>query len=114
MHYIGQDVSERMNMLKIKPKRLADETFMDIKDINDILQNRVPLDAIDEFDLKLICSVLHCKPEYFINEDVKKRDLLISTMNRGNDEDKSVNVKAKLQDFISDFAFVNEVLAEVR
>ena len=33
-------------------------------------------------------------------------------MNRGKDSDKSKNVKAKIKDFMNDFAFVNEVLLE--
>ena len=33
-------------------------------------------------------------------------------MSRGKDSVKSKNVKAKIQDFMNDFAFVNEVLLE--
>jgi hypothetical protein len=33
-------------------------------------------------------------------------------MNRGKDSIKSKNVKAKIQDFMNDYAFVNEVLLE--
>lgn len=67
---------------------------------------------IDEFDMSLICSDLHCDTQYFINDNVRNNDLLISTMNRGNDSVKSRNIKAKIQDFINDFTFINEIFLE--
>ena len=48
----------------------------------------------------------------FVNEEKRKKDLLISTMNRGKDTVKSKNVKAKIQDFMNDYAFICEVLSE--
>lgn len=62
--------------------------------------------------MSLIYSALHCDDQYFIDGEVRNKDLLISTMNRGKDSVKSKNVKAKIQDFMNDFAFVNEVLLE--
>lgn len=43
---------------------------------------------------------------------VRNKDLLVSTMNRGEDSVKYKNVKAKIQDFMNDFVFVNEILLE--
>lgn len=113
MCYIGGELQNRMNLLGIATEDLASKAFMDVDSINGIINNEVAFEEIDEFDLSLICSVLHCQPEYFYDEKVRNRDLLVSTMNRGKDNNKSMNVKAKLQDFISDFAFLNEVLGEV-
>lgn len=113
MCYIGNELQSRMSLLGIAVEDLAGKAFMDVDNINGIVNNEVALEEIDEFDLSLICSVLHCQPEYFFDENVRNRDLLVSTMNRGKDNNKSMNVKAKLQDFISDFAFLNDVLAEV-
>lgn len=50
-------------------------------------------------DVSLICSVLHCGIEFFANSNTKEKDLLISSMSRGSDNEKSMNVKAKIQDF---------------
>ncbi len=112
MKYIGSELQDRMNLLGIDVSTLAEITFMDEETISDIIENRVSYEDIDEFDMSLICSALHCDAQYFIDDKVKNKDLLISTMNRGRDSVKSKNVKAKIQDFMKDFAFVNEVLLE--
>lgn len=85
---------------------------MDEDTINGMMENKLAYEDIDEFDIALICSALHCDNRYFTDSKVRDKDLLISTMNRGKDSVKSKNVKAKLQDFINDFAFVNETLLE--
>ncbi len=112
MLYIGNELQDRMNLLGMDISTLSDRIFMDEETISDIVENKIAFEDIDEFDMSLICGVLHCDAQYFINDEVKNRDLLISTMNRGKDSVKSKNVKAKIQDFMNDFAFVNEVLLE--
>lgn len=112
MQYIGRELQDRMNLLGINVSTLAQITFMDEETISDIIENRLSYEDVDEFDMSLICSALHCDTQYFIDGEVRKKDLLISTMNRGQDSVKSKNVKAKIQDFMKDFAFVNEVLLE--
>lgn len=112
MLFIGKEVQERMISLGLSAEKLADEAFMDLGDIQAIINNEVDYESIDEFDMELMCNVLHCKPEYFTDNSVKEKDLLVASMNRGNDDLKSMNVKAKIQDFVNDFLFVNEVLAE--
>lgn len=112
MQYIGSELQDRMNLLGINISTLSEMTFIDEESISDIIGDESAYEEIDEFDLSLICSALHCDPKYFIDCDVRSCDLLISTMNRGKDSVKSRNVKAKIQDFMNDFAFVNEVLLE--
>lgn len=112
MQYIGSELQDRMNLLGIDVSALSEITFMDEETISDIIENRISYEDVDEFDMSLICSALHCDTQYFIDGEVRNRDLLISTMNRGKDSVKSKNVKAKIQDFMNDFAFVNEVLLE--
>ena len=112
MQYIGSELQDRMNMLGISVSTLSDMTFVDEEIINDIINNKSAFEEIDEFDFFLICSALHCDARYFVDGEVRNRDLLISTMNRGKDSVKSKIVKAKIQDFMNDFAFVNEVLLE--
>ena len=113
MPYIGVDVQDRMDLLGLTVSELADKSFLDEEEISSILNNEIALEEIDEFDLALICGVLHCKPEYFTNDVVRERDLLLASMNRGVDTEKSRKVKAKLQDFMNDFTFINGILAEV-
>ena len=112
MQYIGSGLQDRMNLLGIDISTLSEITFIDEEVISAIINNESAYEEIDEFDLSLICSALHCDAQYFIDDDVRNCDLLISTMNRGKDSVKSRNVKAKIQDFMNDFAFVNEVLLE--
>lgn len=112
MQYIGSELQDRMNLLGIDISTLSEMTFIDEEIIRGIINNESAYEEIDEFDLSLICSALHCDVQYFIDADVRNCDLLVSTMNRGKDTVKSRNVKAKIQDFMNDFAFVNEVLSE--
>ena len=112
MQFIGSELQDRMNLLGINVSALSEITFMDEDTIRDIIENRLSYEDVDEFDMSLICSALHCDAQYFIDDGVRNKDLLISTMNRGKDSVKSKTVKAKIQDFMKDFAFVNEVLLE--
>ena len=112
MQYIGSELQDRMNLLGIDVSTLSEMTFMDEEVINDIIDNESAFEEIDEFDLSLICSALHCDAQYFVDGEVRNRDLLISTMNRGKETIKSKNVKARIQDFINDYAFVKDVLLE--
>ena len=112
MQYIGSELQDRMILLGINVSALSEMTFMDEDAINDIISDKLSYEEIDEFDMSLICSALHCDAHYFIDGEVRNKDLLISTMNRGKDSVKSKNVKAKIQDFVNDFAFVNEILLE--
>lgn len=110
MQYIGSELQDRMNLLGIDVFALSDMTFMDEGVIRDIITNKLAYEDIEEFDLTLICSALHCDSLYFIDTEVKNRDLLVSTMNRDKDTVKSKNTKANIQDFMNDYAFVNKVL----
>lgn len=113
MLYIGNDMQDRMNLLGLTVEDVASRTFLEKDDVDAIIHDRIGLPDIDEFDFSLICSVLHCKPEYFTDKTVKDSDLLAVSMNRGSDNEKSLNVKAKLQDYLDDLSFVNEILLEV-
>ena len=112
MQYIGSELQDRMNLLGIGISTLSEMTFMDEEVIRGIINNELAYEEIDEFDLSLICSALHCDIQYFIDEEIKNRDLVISTMNRGKDSLKSKNVKAKIHEFMNDYAFLNEMLLE--
>lgn len=112
MQYIGSELQDRMDLLGIDVSALSEMAFMDEDIINDIIEDKISYEDVDEFDMSLICSALHCDPHYFIDSEIRNKDLLVSTMNRGKDTVKSKKVKAKIQDFMNDFAFVNEILLE--
>lgn len=112
MQYIGSELQDRMDLLGIDVSALSEMAFMDEDVINDIIEDRISYEDVDEFDMSLICSALHCDSHYFIDSEIRNKDLLVSTMNRGKDTVKSKKVKAKIQDFMNDFAFVNEILLE--
>lgn len=114
MLYIGKDIQDRMDLLGLTVEEVADKTFIEKNIINEIIQNEIPIEDIDEFDLSLLCSILHCSENFFTDPEVRERDLLSASMNRGLDNKKSMNVKAKLQDFMNDFAFVSEIMSEVK
>lgn len=112
MQYIGRVLQDRMNLLGIDISTLSEMTFLDEEVLGNIIDDKCAYEEIDEFDLALVCSALHCDARYFVEDEVRNKDLLVSTMNRGKDTVKSKNVKAKIQDFMNDYAFVNEVLQE--
>lgn len=112
MQSIGREVQVRMESLGLDAEELADKSFLELKDVQSIINGEKNVNEIDEFELSLICSVLHCKPEYFFDPSIREKDLLLSSMNRGNDDIKSKDAKIRIQDFINDFTFVSEVLAE--
>lgn len=114
MLYIGKDMQDRMVLLGLSVDEVADKAFMEKDTVDAIIQNKIALEEIDEFDMSLICGVLHYEKEYFIDAEAKEKDLLMASMNRGGDNEKSMNVKAKIQDFMKDFAFVTNILSEVK
>lgn len=105
--YIGNDLKTRMNLLDIDISRLSEITFIDKDIINDILEDKLPYEQIDDFDMSMICSALHLDEQYFTNNQARDMDFLSSVSE--NDSVKSNTVKAKLQDFVNDFAFLNEM-----
>ena len=112
MQYIGSELQDRMDLLGIDISTLSNMAFLDETVISNIINDKFAFEEIDEFDLSLICNALHCDTQYFVNGEVRKKDLLISTMNSGKDTIKSKNVKAKIQDFMNAYAFICEVLSE--
>lgn len=114
MLYIGKDVQDRMKLLGLTADEVADKAFVDKEQIDAIVQNQIALEEIDEFDLSLICGVLHCTPEFFQDTVTKSNDLLVASMNRGLDNENSMKIKAKIQDFMRDFTFVEDILSEIK
>lgn len=107
-NYIGNELKNRMNLMSISTQELSKITFIDKNIIDDIINNRLAYEYIDEFDLALLCNALHCDISYFIDIKVRNKDLLIATHNK-KDSLKSISIKAKIQDFINDYAFMQTI-----
>lgn len=107
--YIGEILKKRMQDLDIDISTLSDESLVDEEQIIDILDNKLSANEIDEFDLDLISQVLYCKPEYFLNESVREKDILNASMNRGISDPYVNLVKGKLQQFGNDFSFLRRI-----
>lgn len=113
MLYIGKDMQTRMDLLGLTADEVADKAFMEKEKVDAIIQNKIALEEIDEFDMALICGVLHCEEAFFKDPAVREKDLLMASVNRGSDTEKSMKVKAKIEDYMRDFAFVSDILSEM-
>lgn len=111
MRYIGNTLKRRMNMLEIDATTLAEMAFMDEGMIKNIVDNKITYEKIDKIDVNLICNVLHCDEGCF-ESSYTHNDFLSETIDKEKDSAKSKKVKVKIQDFLSDFIFVNEVMSD--
>lgn len=89
----------------------AEMTFMDECLIRNIINNKIPYEKIDKFDMALICNLLHCDEQYFAHPNIHN-DFLDRVFDKEKDSNTSMKVKIKIRDFLSDFMFVNEVLSD--
>lgn len=112
--YIGEILKSRMNALDINIELLADKSFVDQELIEDILENNIDLENIDVFDLELISKSLYCNVDYFIDENVRNKDMIHSSMNRGSNDVKTNTVKGQLQVVASDFIFLRQIMSEIQ
>ncbi|CEP97583.1 Uncharacterised protein [[Clostridium] sordellii] len=111
---IGKILESRMNALGMNIDQLSDRSFVEKETIEEILNNRLGLDDIDMFDLEIISKCLYCNVNYFTDEKYRKKDIIHSSMNRGNNDTKSNNVKGQLQVIASDFIFLKQIMTEIQ
>ena len=109
---IGNILKERMDYFRISKEQLSEEALIDIEELNMILCNEITFDEIDEITLEFISQIVYCKPEYFIDESVRSKDIVNACYNRGNSTPKSNKVKGILQSFTEDLAFLCELQVE--
>lgn len=105
MSKLSKNMKKRMKLVNLSVEQLAEQTFMDKNDIKDILRDKTD---IDEFDLALICSALHCTEEMLLNGS--KSDLLSNPHKA--DTPKSIQIKAHMQNFLRDFAQLSDIASE--
>ena len=108
--YIGELLKARLNMFGLSKEQFAENCMFDIEYINAILDNKVSLEEIDDFDLDVISTALFCTPEYFSDENARKQDVVFSSCNRGKDTSRSNYAKGRLQKYMRDMLMLKEAL----
>lgn len=109
--YIGDTLKKRMDILEIDAATLAEMAFMDAEVVKNIVNNKIPYEKIDQFDMALISSALHCNEQYFEYPDTHN-DFLGKVIDKEKDSDASKKAKIKIQDFLNDFIYVNKIMSE--
>lgn len=110
--YIGKLLKERMEMLNVTPADVVSQSFLDFNLLKKIMNDEIELENIDDFSLALLSGVLHCKPEYFSDSAVREKDLVYVAKNKKGETIKSMQTRAKIQTFVNDMGFVEEVQKE--
>ncbi|MBU3089826.1 hypothetical protein KPL42_15175 [Clostridium gasigenes] len=110
--YIGILIKERMKALGISKDELVENSFVDEEIIDKLLDNKQSISEIDVMDMEFISETLYCKLDYFLDENVRKKDVLNNSLNRGSKSIKSNNVKVKIQDVMENFEMLYTIYEE--
>lgn len=111
--YIGNILKERMDMFKMSIDKLSEESLVDKEVLEDILNNKLSLKEIDEFDLDFISQVLYCTTEYFSDDKVRENDLVYTSYKKGNRNLKCLSTMGKIIRLAEDFEFINGLYKQV-
>lgn len=109
MVYIGDVVKARMDLFGFTLDRLNEESMLPLNLLEGIIENKISISQIDDFDLNVLASTLYCEPDYFVSEDARNSDVVFASHNRGECTHKSNLVKAKLQNFMKDLLFLKSI-----
>lgn len=110
---IGEILYDRMSVFNLDANALAEISFVDDTIINNLLSDTMLFEELDDFDKEMICNALYCDKEYFVNEQIRKRDIISSSLNRGGDTPQSILVKGRIQSFLSDYIFIKDILNNI-
>lgn len=100
-HYIGTVLQTRMKKLGLTTQDISHEIWQPPAYIQMMLDNKVAYEDIDEFDINLLCTVLHCEPELFTDPDYHD---MISDM--PDMPSHTMSKVAEVQSYIDTFAFL--------
>ena len=109
---LGYLVKERMGLFDFNIKALSEQTFIEMETLASIIEEKTSINDIDEFDINMIASALYCTPEYFIDESIREKDIINNALNRGADNNVSILIKGKIQNFVRDFIFIQGIIKE--
>lgn len=102
----GDIVKERLKCLGMTFDDLIEVSMLDKDLCESICENRLSSTDLDEFDLSVLSSTLYCDPNYFTDENIRNKDVVFCSCNRGDDTPQSNLIKAKLQSYMRDLLFV--------
>ena len=107
---IGKLLKERMKLLEISLDDLVNMTYIDLDLLERLYNNELDFEELDEYDREILTNSLFCSKNYFLDENERKYDIVMTSLNRGQEQDsKAIMTKCKLQRYINDFVFVNEL-----
>lgn len=110
---IGKLLRDRRKLLEISLDDLVNMTYIDSDLIEQLYNNELDFEDLDEYDKEILTNSLFCSKNYFIDENERKYDIVMSSLNRGQEQDiKAILTKCKLQRYVRDFIFVNELRKE--
>lgn len=110
--FIGDIMKDRMESLGITECDLINKSLVDDDIVIGLLNNSLSISDVDIDDIDFISQVLYCSPEYFTEKEVRKIDVLNSSLNRGTASIKSNNIKVKIQSIMEDFEFMESIYNE--
>lgn len=100
-HYIGTVLQTRMKKLGLTTHDISHEIWQPPAYIQMILDNKVAYEDIDEFDINLLCTVLHCEHGLFTDPDYHD---IVSDM--PDMPSRTMSKIAEVQSYIDTFAFL--------
>lgn len=107
---IGKLLKDRMDLLDMSMDTLIDATYIDEDILQNLYDNKIDFEDLDEYDQETLTNALFCSKNYFTDERERKFDIVMCSLNRGNEQDNiAIKTKCRLQRFVNDFLFVNEL-----
>lgn len=106
--YIGKRLQERMLLFGMSPQNLADTAFVDIHTVQGLLEDRIPVEHVDSFDMDLLANALSCDTAVLTEG---KRDLLSGDI-PGVKNPQTFAALLEINNLMRDMAFVNSILQE--
>ncbi len=111
---IGKLLKDRMNLLEISLDDLVNMTYIDSDLLEQLYNNELDFEELDEYDKEILANSLFCSKNYFIDENERKYDIVMCSLNRGKEQDsKAIMTKCKIQKYVNDFLFVKGLRKEL-
>lgn len=97
-----------MDALGVSIHELSKDTFIEEEVLGGVLGEELPFEALSEFNVSILCNALH------INKRTLEKDYedLLTQTESASDTVSSRQAKAKIQDYMEDLSFVDEVERE--
>ena len=108
---IGKILRERMDLFDISVTELSEKTFIDESILKNLRANKYDFEMLDEYDKALLADALFCSVDYFLDEEVRSKDFIFSSINRGAKQDKKAQkAKCRIYRFVKNYIFVKDII----